>query len=714
MSADGDKQVSGGKRTRIDIPPNGEKRTRNDGQASGEKRTISEILIGPARDVKDPEIFHQLSLVAFLAWVGLGSDGLSSSCYGPEEAFLALGSHQYMAVFLAMLMALTVFIISASYSQTIDTFPTGGGGYLVATKLLGRYAGVVSGCALVIDYVLTISISIASGADAIFSFMPISSLHYKFWVCLLVVIVLIGMNLRGVKESVLSLLPIFIAFVITHVWLITYALVERSSSIPRDVHNAISQTGSSIHSMGFIALALLFLRAYSLGGGTYTGIEAVSNGLPILREPRNVTGKRTMVYMSVSLAFVAGGILFSYMLFDVGPEHGKTLNAVLFEKMAAHWSLFGLPLGMPIVTFTLLTEGALLFVAAQTGFVDGPRVLASMATDRWLPRRFSNLSTRLVTQDGVLAMGLAAAVILIGTHASVDLLVVLYAINVFITFTLSQLGMTVHWWQERKTEPRWFHKMLINGVGCTFTGLILVLTISLKFDQGGWVTVVMTGGLIAVCIIVHSHYQRVQKAIEQLEADVLPEIFAAAEKAPAERDPDAPTAVLLVNGFNGMGLATLTTVQRLFGVQFHNMVFIGVGEIDSALLKGPEEVKHLEQQIADDMVEYCRFAADLGFHPELRSGIGPDVVVELHRLCLEVAHEFPHSVFFAGKLIFTEELDGFVSRFLHNHTALELQNWLQVHGLSLVILPVRVGRAQARAASIKAAETANPPPLALP
>ncbi|HEX3408635.1 MAG TPA: APC family permease [Candidatus Binataceae bacterium] len=688
-----------------------EKRTQADGHPA-EKRTIGQILIGPARDVKDPEVFHQLSLVAFLAWVGLGSDGLSSSCYGPEEAFLALGSHQYMAVFLAMLMALTVFIISASYSQTIDTFPTGGGGYLVATKLLGRYAGVVSGSALVIDYVLTISISIASGADAIFSFLPASSLHYKFWVCLLVVAVLIGMNLRGVKESVLSLLPIFIAFVITHVWLITYALVERASSIPSDVHNAIAQTGDSIHSMGFVALALLFLRAYSLGGGTYTGIEAVSNGLPILREPRNVTGKRTMVYMSISLAFVAGGILFSYMLFDVGPQTGKTLNAVLFEKMAANWTLFGLHLGVPIVTFTLLTEGALLFVAAQTGFVDGPRVLASMATDRWLPRRFSNLSARLVTQDGVLAMGLAAGVILVGTHAGVDLLVVLYAINVFITFTLSQLGMTVHWWQERHSEPRWLRKLMINGVGCTFTGLILVLTVTLKFDQGGWVTVVMTGGLVAVCAIVKAHYVRVQKAIEQLEADVLPEIFAAAEKAPAGRDPNAPTAVLLVNGFNGLGLATLTTVQRLFGAQFHNVVFIGVGEIDSALLKGPDEVRHLEQQIADDMVEYCRFAADLGFHPELRTGIGPDVVVELHRLALEVAHEFPHSVFFAGKLIFTDELDGYVSRFLHNHTALELQNWLQVHGLSLVILPVRVGQAQARAASIKAAAGAPAPTLA--
>ena len=141
------------------------------------KRTLSQILIGPTRDVKDPNVFHNLSLIAFLAWIGLGSDGLSSSCYGPEEAFLALGPHQYLAVFLALLMALTVFVISASYSQTIDEFPAGGGGYLVASKLLGRMPGLLSGCALVVDYVLTISISIASGADAIFSFLPVTQCH---------------------------------------------------------------------------------------------------------------------------------------------------------------------------------------------------------------------------------------------------------------------------------------------------------------------------------------------------------------------------------------------------------------------------------------------------------------------------------------------------------------------------------------------------------
>ncbi|MGZ3269220.1 MAG: APC family permease, partial [Croceibacterium sp.] len=450
------------------------------------------------------------------------------------------------------------------------------------------------------------------------------------------------------------------------------------------------QVHTGVGTIGVLGLAIIFFRAYSMGGGTYTGIEAVSNGLPILREPRAATGKRTMLYMALSLAGLAGGILICYLLFDVAPVHGQTLNAVLFERVANNWRLFGLHVGVPIVTFTLLTEGALLFVAAQTGFIDGPRVLASMAGDRWLPRRFAQLSSRLVTQDGVLAMGLAAIAILVFTHARVDLLVVLYAINVFVTFTFSQLGMSVHWWQERAREPNWRRKLAINGVGCSFTALILMLTVTLKFDEGGWVTIVITGALIAVCYMVRHHYRYIAHAIEQLEADILPELFAAKESPPEKYDPTAPTAVLLVNGFNGLGLATLLTLRRLFRDQYRNVIFVGVGEVESSRMKGPEEVTQLEQQVADDLSEYCRFGTDLGLHSELRVSIGPDVVVELRKLCLDIAHEFPQAVFFAGKLIFEAELEGFISRFLHNHTALELQNWLQVHGLSLVILPVRV------------------------
>jgi amino acid transporter len=680
---------------------------------NGEKRTFTHLIIGKPRDVREPGIFHSLSLVAFLAWVGLGSDGLSSSCYGPEEAFLALGHHQYLAVFLALMTAITVFVIATSYSQTIDLFPTGGGGYLVATSLLGAYPGVVSGCALVVDYVLTVSISIASGADAIFSFLPISWLPWKLWVCALVVFLMVVMNLRGVKESVLSLLPIFIAFIIMHVLLVGFALISHGAELPTVFHAAAHEAHASATMLGWFVLLSIFFRAYSMGGGTYTGIEAVSNGLPILREPRTVTGKRTMVYMAISLAFIAGGILLAYLLEHVEPVAGKTLNAVLFDRVASKWTLGG-----PIITFALITEGALLFVAAQTGFIDGPRVLATMAHDRWLPRRFSYLSTRLVTQDGVLAMGFAAGAVLIGTGASVDLLVVLYAINVFVTFTLSQLGMSAHWWSVRKTERGWGHKLLINGIGCAFTLSILLITLTLKFNQGGWVTIVITSALVGLCFVVRGHYDHVAKAVQKLEADILPKLYTADPVEPGPRDPEAPTAVLLVSGFNGLGLATLLQLEELFPKQFRNIVFVGVGEVDSSQMRSHDQIETLESRMVDDLQSYCDLAAQLGFHAEQRAGLGPDVVLELRLACAEVMHTFSRCVFFAGSLVFEDESEGLIERFLHNHTAYEIQRWLQIQGRSLVILPVCVSvdataHPAAKKAPPKIEDPHHPPPRRL-
>ncbi|HLI80828.1 MAG TPA: amino acid permease, partial [Candidatus Binataceae bacterium] len=408
-----------------------------------------------------------------------------------------------------------------------------------------------------------------------------------------------------------------------------------------------------------------------------------------------VTGKKTMVYMAISLAFVAGGILLAYLLEHVEPETGKTLNAVLFERVASKWAFGG-----SIITFALITEGALLFVAAQTGFIDGPRVLATMAHDRWLPRRFSYLSTRLVTQDGVMAMGFAAGAVLVGTGASVDLLVVLYAINVFVTFTLSQLGMSAHWWSVRKTERGWIHKLLINGIGCAFTLSILLITLTLKFNQGGWVTIVITSALVGLCFVVRGHYDHVAKAVEKLEADILPKLYATNPVEPGLRDPDAPTAVLLVSGFNGLGLATLLQLEELFPKQFRNIVFVGVGEVDSSQMRSHEQIETLESRMADDLQSYCDLAAQLGFHAEQRSGLGPDVVLELRIACAEVMHTFSRCVFFAGSLVFEDESEGLIERFLHNHTAYEIQRWLQIQGRSLVILPVCVSlEATAPAAS---------------
>ena len=475
------------------------------------------LFLGKAKDPLAPDVFHRVSLAAFLAWVGLGSDGLSSSCYGPEEAFRALGSHTFLAVVLALLMVVTVFTISASYSQIIELFPTGGGGYLVTTKLLGRYPGLVCGSALLVDYVLTIAISIASGADAIFSFLPLTYQPYKLWSAALAIGLLIVLNLRGIKESVVAMLPIFFAFLLTHVIVVLYGIAVHLDTAPAVVAASFHESQASLQDLGFVGMALILLRAYSLGGGTYTGIEAVSNGLPILREPRIETGRRTMRYMATSLAFTASGLLLTYLLAEIEAQPGKTMNASLVASLVQNWHLGGVPLGMAFFLISMLSEGALLFVAAQTGFLDGPRVLANMALDSWVPHRFAQLSERLVTEDGVLLMGGAALALLFYTHGAVDFLVVLYSINVFLTFSLSQLGMCRHWWQAREREPAWRKRLVVNGFGLVLTTGILIATLALKFRAGGWVTVVITSAVIGLCWYIYHHYREAEKSVHRLD-----------------------------------------------------------------------------------------------------------------------------------------------------------------------------------------------------
>ncbi|MDD5439283.1 MAG: APC family permease, partial [Candidatus Omnitrophica bacterium] len=347
------------------------------------------LIIGKPHALHDNRIFQRLSLIAFFAWVGLGADGLSSCCYGPQEAFLALGGHIYLSIFVAFATVLTILVISASYSQIVEVFPTGGGGYVVASKLLSPNLGMVAGCALLIDYVLTITVSIASGADAIFSLLPWHFHAFKLVFAMVVVIILMVMNMRGVKESVLPLVPIFLIFLGTHVFIILYALATKLPSLPALAGATAKDIHTTASTLGYWGMALLVLRAYSMGAGTYTGLEAVSNGIDMLREPKVDTAKKTMTYMAISLSFIVLGIMVAYLLYQVTLVPGKTLNAVMFEHVTAPWKR---DLRYIFISVTLFSEAMLLFVAAQTGFLGGPKVLASMATDRWLPAKFSTLS----------------------------------------------------------------------------------------------------------------------------------------------------------------------------------------------------------------------------------------------------------------------------------------------------------------------------------
>ena len=649
-------------------------------------KQIKHAVIGKAKSPLDHTVFHNLSLIAFFAWVGLGADGLSSSCYGPEEAFLALQNHPYLSIFVALGSALTVFLISASYSQIIELFPTGGGGYLVASKLLSPNFGMISGCALLIDYVLTIAISVASGSDAIFSFLPVEWQCYKLQLAVFGVLLLGLMNMRGVKESVIPLVPIFLVFVVTHAFVIGYALVLHSP----DFHGILSSTRADIHSahaeLGLFGMIFVLLKAYSLGAGTYTGIEAVSNGLPILRDPKVKTGKRTMRYMSISLAFTVTGLMLAYLLFHVQPQSGKTLNAVLFHSITKNWGGGG----YVFVLVTLISEAMLLFVAAQAGFLDGPRVLSNMALDRWFPTKFATLSDRLVTQNGVLLMSGSALITILMTHGSVKFLVVLYSINVFITFCLSQLGMVRHWWEVRSSYKGWFKKWLVNGIGLILTTFILVSVTVMKFHDGGWITLLITGALVSVALLIKRHYLETAKLLRRLN-NLLQET-AIAETKPIHQKPafdkNAKTAVLMVNGFNGLGLHTLFNVIRLFGKEFRNFLFVEIGVIDAGNFKGVDEVDHLKTQISKETDRYVSFMHSQGHFAEGLSVVGIDVISEAEKIAPDIQERFPNDVFFGGQLVFPSE--SILTKWLHNHTVFALQRKFYQQGIPFVILPIRV------------------------
>jgi amino acid transporter len=650
------------------------------------------FIVGAARNPNDPHVFHKLSLIAFFAWVGLGADGLTSSCYGPEEAFLTLQGHHYLGLFVGLATVFTIFIISMSYTQIIELFPSGGGGYLVASKLLSPTAGMVSGCALLIDYVLTITLSIASGADAIFSFLPAQLLHYKLYFAFAGVVLLTVMNMRGVKEAVLPLVPIFLVFIATHIIAIGYTFITHLLNLPEVMQATLADVKASSSELGILGTGLLILRAYSMGAGTFTGIEAVSNGLPILREPKVETAKSTMRYMAWSLSLAVMGLMTAYVLYGVQAVPGKTLNAVLFDNIVKSWPGSW---GYWFVLITLLSEAVLLFVAAQTGFLDGPRVLSNMAIDRWFPTRFAMLSDRLVTQNGIVIMGALSLLMMLISGGSVRFLVVLYSINVFITFTLSQLAMVRHWWQVRASETKWRKGILSNGIGLMLTSFILISVIILKFDEGGWITIAVTGTLVALAIAVKKHYANTANLLKRLDSLVMPVVQPEFDSKTLKSKnpnpachPHAMTAVIFVSGFNGLGLHTLFGILRLFGDIYKNFVFVQIGIIDAGNFKGVEDLQSLEEKTREDIDKYVMYMKRNGFYAEGFYATGIDITDEILKLSPAITKKFPQSVFFGGQVVFPEE--SMLTPLLHNYIVFSLQRKFYHQGIPFVILPIRV------------------------
>jgi amino acid transporter len=623
-----------------------------------------------------------MSLIPLLAWVGLGADGLSSSAYGPEEAYRALGQHAYLALFLGLATAITVFTISFAYSRIIEHFPHGGGGYIVATKMLGKEAGVVSGSALLVDYVLTVTVSIASCVDAVFSYLPPYMHAYKVLTACLLLLALVIMNIRGVKESITILAPIFLVFIVTHALMLFDGVLTHTDQFAPMITDMRQGLSRDVISIGWFGILAIALRAYSLGGGTYTGIEAVSNGLQIMREPKVQNGKRTMLYMALSLAFTAGLLFLCYALIGVKPVAGRTLNAVLADNLFADWKFGG-----TIAFVTIFSEGALLLVAVQAGFVDGPRVMANMALDSWFPRRFAAVSQRLTMQNGIVLMGIAAFILLLYTHGSVSALIIMYSINVFVTFSFSQLGMSRFFIQRRHDMPQWKRKLSVHVVGLALCVTILAVIVFEKFTEGGWVTVVITSVVIGLCYWIHGHYDKVKEGVRELD-EMLMDLPLSGPIYTGEPKRNDQTAIQLVSGYNGFGVHTFMTIARTFPNLYKNIVFISIAVVDSGSFHGSDSIDELESKTQADMERYVELARKLGFAAEWRTDVATDVVEGAVKVCKEVVKDYPRSTVFAGQITF--RLEKGYHRLLHNETSYSIQRLLQWAGITTVILPIRI------------------------
>ncbi len=651
---------------------------------------LIKFALGAPRNFFDKESRHSISLVAFLAWVGLGADGISSSCYGPEEAFIALGMHEELAIYLAIATALTVFIISYAYTQVIELFPNGGGGYRVATRLLGKYAGLVSGSALIVDYVLTISISIASSIDAIFSFLPPEFKVIKLFLAVFLIGLLAFLNLRGMKESIKFLLPIFLGFILTHIFIVVHGIIARSYALPMlftKANHEIQQTASIA---GWVFIASIFLKAFSMGGGTYTGLEAVSNNVNTLAEPRVKNAKITMFLLAISLAFMAVGIILIYLLWGINKIEGQTLNATAFYMITGSWFIGDIEMSKFIVPIFLMFEAGLLVVAANSGFLAGPNVIANMASDEWMPKSFSSLSSRLVVKNGICFMAITAIATLFITNGSVHILVVLYSINVFITFSLSLLGLTIYWFRSRYKNKQWLKKISISLLGFVVCFGILLITIYEKFHDGGWITIVITSCFVAIGLFIRNTYARFRHNLIRKELEFLEDPQAnLPENILIETvNKKAQTAAIIVDQTFGSGMNCLLQIKKLFPNVFENFLFVTVGELNSNILQEEKVWREMRRKTKQIINKYKNYCNSQGKFSKAYIGYDTDTIEKLTQLTDRVVKDYENVIFFGTKFVFEQE--NSLQQLLFNHTPYVMQRKLHMKGLNMIILPIKI------------------------
>ncbi len=474
---------------------------------------LKRILVG--KPLPTAALPHQrLGIPAALAV--FSSDGLSSVAYATEEILLVLvpagGAAAALSLPVGLAIVALILIIAASYSQTIHAYPSGGGSYIVSKENLGVQAGLVAAAALLIDYVLTVAVSVAAGVAAITSAIP--SLHgHETLLALISVWVIAAVNLRGVRESgAIFSVPTY-GFIVATLLLIAVGLVRvlqgdwHPPTHPLAGFGVGADFGKLVSSVGMFHV----LRAFAGGCTAITGIEAISNGVQAFRPPEADNAAKTMKLERTLMYSMFGGITLLAFGFQAWPKENETVLSQIAHEV------FG---GGPLYYVVQASTAMILLLAANTAYADFPRLSSFLARDRFMPRQFANQGDRLVFSNGILVLVSLTCVLLIIFGGNTHLLIPLYAVGVFLAFALSQAGMVVHWLRLR--GGGWVHRALLNGVGAVLSAVVLVVIAATKFTQGAWIVVV----LIPLCVLwfrrVHRHYEEIGEAM-QLRQFELPE-----------------------------------------------------------------------------------------------------------------------------------------------------------------------------------------------
>ncbi|GAW99807.1 APC family permease [Secundilactobacillus mixtipabuli] len=451
-------------------------------------RYLKRLLIG--KPLKTTDEGGQ-ALTKFKALALLSSDALSSVAYGTEQittVLITLSAAALMyQLWVAALVLVLLFAITLSYQQIIHAYPSGGGAYVVATTNWGQPAGLVAGGSLLVDYMLTVAVSVTSGTDAIISAIPALSAH-QVGISIVLVLLIMGLNLRGMRESASMLtLPVYF-FILMIFIMIGWGIFEIASG--RIVYHATAAVGAPVQGMTL----LLFFRAFSSGSSSLTGVEAISNAVPNFRKPKSHNASATLAIMASILAFFFGGITFLSYYLGIHPMADNTVLSQIGEAIFGHGLIYYL---------LQLATAAILAVAANTGFSAFPILAYNLAKDKFLPHAYLDRGDRLGYSNGIISLAIGAIFLIIIFHGKTSLLIPLYAVGVFVPFTLSQSGMIRHWFRVR--EGKWGWKAVINFLGAFISFSLVVFLFLLHFGNV-WPYLIVMPALIYMFYRIHRHY----------------------------------------------------------------------------------------------------------------------------------------------------------------------------------------------------------------